>query len=120
MCTPAPAVRDVTFSDIELDQRTWSARIAVDAARCATTSGRFNIRFVRLKEEAPDENFRSAPCSRFTAMSSVKSSVTRAKDRKPHEPVTRDDLDLLATLPPKKAAWPSVRQRQRLSRQRSA
>ncbi len=58
MCKPAFAVREVKFSAIELDQRTWTARIAVDAARCATASGRFDIRFVRLKEDAPDESFR--------------------------------------------------------------
>jgi len=58
MCTPNLAVREARLSDIELDQRTWSVRIAVDAARCATGSGRFNIRFVRLKEDAPDESFR--------------------------------------------------------------
>jgi len=58
ICKPTLAVRAVYFSDIELDQRTWSVRIAVDAARCATASGRFNIRFVRLKEDAPDESFR--------------------------------------------------------------
>jgi hypothetical protein len=58
MCTPALAVRSATLSDIELDQRTWSARIAVDTAHCAAASGRFNIRFVRGKENAPDESFR--------------------------------------------------------------
>lgn len=58
ICKPTLAVRNVTLSDIELDQRTWSARIAVDATRCASASGRFNIRFVRLKENAPDESFR--------------------------------------------------------------
>ena len=57
ICTPTLTVREVKFSDIELDQRTWSARIAVDAARCATGSGRFAIHFVRLKETAPDGAF---------------------------------------------------------------
>ena len=58
MCKPTLVIHDVKFSDVELDQHTWSARIAVDAAHCATASGRFNIRFVRLKENAPDESFR--------------------------------------------------------------
>jgi hypothetical protein len=57
-CRPTLAVREASLSDVELDQRTWSARIAVDARRCATASGRFDIRFVRRKENAPDETFR--------------------------------------------------------------
>ena len=38
-------------------QRTWTAQILVDAARCATASGRFTIHFIRLKEDAPDAPF---------------------------------------------------------------
>ena len=41
-------------------QRIWTARIAVDASQCATTSGRFFIRFVRLKEVGPDVRFAEA------------------------------------------------------------
>ena len=58
LCRPTLAVRDASLSDVELDQRTWTARVAVDARRCATASGRFDIRFVRRKENAPDESFR--------------------------------------------------------------
>jgi hypothetical protein len=35
----------------------WSARVAVDASRCAAMSGRFDIEFTRLKETAPDLTF---------------------------------------------------------------
>jgi hypothetical protein len=38
-------------------QRVWTARVDVDASRCATSSGRFDINFIRLKETAPDLPF---------------------------------------------------------------
>ena len=57
LCKPELTVKDVTFSPIHNLQRTWTARIAVDAARCATESGRFQVNFVRLKETAPDMDF---------------------------------------------------------------
>ena len=41
-------------------RRIWTARIAVDASQCATPSGRFFIRFVRLKEIGPDLPFAEA------------------------------------------------------------
>jgi hypothetical protein len=58
MCTPVLTVSKAKLSGMERGQRTWHARIAVDAARCATAAGRFQIRFIRLKEDAPDEGFR--------------------------------------------------------------
>jgi len=57
LCKPELTIKDVTFSPIHNLQRTWTARIAVDAARCATESGRFQVNFVRLKEIAPDMDF---------------------------------------------------------------
>jgi len=57
VCKPELTVKDVTFSPIHNLQRTWTARIAVDAARCATESGHFQVKFVRLKETAPDIDF---------------------------------------------------------------
>jgi len=54
LCRPALAVKDTTFSAIHQWRRTWTAHITVDGARCAAASGHFNIRFVRLKEDAPD------------------------------------------------------------------
>jgi hypothetical protein len=56
-CKPVLAVKGVTFSDIHQGRRTWTAHIAVDASRCAIRSGRFDIDFVRLKEDAPDMRF---------------------------------------------------------------
>jgi hypothetical protein len=38
-------------------ERTWSATLSVDASRCATTSGRFEILFSRSKENAPEDEF---------------------------------------------------------------
>jgi hypothetical protein len=32
----------------------WTAALSVDASRCTTTSGHFQISFDRLKETAPD------------------------------------------------------------------
>jgi hypothetical protein len=58
VCKPALTVQEVTFSPMRQQHRTWTARIAVDASRCATASGRFSIDFTRLKEDAPDLRFR--------------------------------------------------------------
>ena len=57
LCRPSLVVQAVTFSEIHAWRRTWTARLAVDAASCATTSGPFRIAFVRLKEDAPDLRF---------------------------------------------------------------
>ena len=57
LCTPDIAVTGAHLSEVRGWQRTWTARIAVDASQCATTSGRFFIRFVRLKEVGPDLAF---------------------------------------------------------------
>jgi hypothetical protein len=56
-CKPGLAVTDIMFSQVHRLQRIWSARIAVDASRCATDYGAFDIAFVRLKETAPDMRF---------------------------------------------------------------
>jgi hypothetical protein len=57
LCKPAFTVTGVTFSDMHEWRRTWTAHIAVDASRCSTASGRFNIDFTRLKEVGPDLRF---------------------------------------------------------------
>jgi hypothetical protein len=57
LCKPDLVVKDVKFSEMHLWQRVWTARIAVDASRCASASGRFSIDFVRLKEIGPDLRF---------------------------------------------------------------
>ena len=60
LCTPDLAITGAHLSEVQASQRIWTARIAVDASPCAATSGRFFIRFVRLKETAPDLPFAEA------------------------------------------------------------
>jgi hypothetical protein len=57
LCTPDLTIASAQLSDTRATQRIWTARIAVDASQCATPSGRFFIRFVRLKEIGPDLSF---------------------------------------------------------------
>src|SRR6185369_7656721 len=59
VCKPVLAVKDVRFSSVQPEtmERTWSATLSVDASRCATMSGRFEILFSRLKENAPEIDF---------------------------------------------------------------
>jgi hypothetical protein len=54
MCRPTLTFEQASFSETRGQQRLWSAVVTVDASSCATTSGRFYINFVRLKEMAPD------------------------------------------------------------------
>jgi hypothetical protein len=54
MCRPTLTFEHTRFSEPGGQQRSWSAILAVDASSCATTSGRFYVNFVRLKEMAPD------------------------------------------------------------------
>lgn len=56
-CKPVLTVKEARFSEVRRLQRTWTARLDVDASRCATRSGRFDIHFIRLKETAPDLPF---------------------------------------------------------------
>ena len=58
-CKPVLAFREVQFSKIQPEtmERRWTALVSVDASSCATTSGRFDILFSRLKENAPDMDF---------------------------------------------------------------
>jgi hypothetical protein len=60
LCTPDLAITSAHLSEMRAARRIWTARIAVDASQCATTSGRFFIRFVRLKEIGPDLLFSEA------------------------------------------------------------
>ena len=54
ICKPHLSFKDVRFSEVQNLQRKWTAVLSIDASRCATTFGRFNIDFIRLKETAPD------------------------------------------------------------------
>jgi hypothetical protein len=59
-CRPVLAIKQVRFSEMKPPtlERTWTAVLAVDASRCATTSGRFEIVFSRAKEIGVDIEFR--------------------------------------------------------------
>jgi len=59
LCKPVIGFKEVRFSPThrETMERTWSATLSVDASRCATTSGRFEILFSRSKENAPEDEF---------------------------------------------------------------
>jgi hypothetical protein len=59
-CRPALAFKEVRFSEMKPPtlQRRWTAVLSVDASRCATASGRFEIIFSRLKENGVEIEFR--------------------------------------------------------------
>jgi hypothetical protein len=57
VCKPQLSFKDVRFSEIRDMRRTWTAVLDVDATSCAATTGRFYLRFVRAKEDAPDLEF---------------------------------------------------------------
>jgi hypothetical protein len=57
VCKPVLTVKEVRFAQVQLSQRVWTALLDVDASRCAISSGRFDINFIRLKEMAPDLPF---------------------------------------------------------------
>jgi hypothetical protein len=59
-CKPALVFKDVQFSEMQPPTmvRRWTAIVAVDASRCTTTAGYFRIGFSRLKETAPELEFR--------------------------------------------------------------
>ncbi len=57
ICKPHLAVKDVQISELRNLERTWTAVVHVDASRCTDFSGRFEIHFVREKENAPEIEF---------------------------------------------------------------
>jgi hypothetical protein len=60
VCRPKLTFTDVQFSEMipPTLERKWTAVVAVDASRCMTSSGKFAIGFARLKENAPEVDFR--------------------------------------------------------------
>lgn len=60
ICKPALVLKDVQFSEMRPPTlvRRWTAIVSVDASRCATTVGYFEVGFSRLKETAPELEFR--------------------------------------------------------------
>jgi hypothetical protein len=62
LCRPTLVFTDVQFSPVQPPtmERRWSATVSVDASRCvANSAGYFEILFARLKETAPEVDFRA-------------------------------------------------------------
>ncbi len=61
VCKPALAISDVQFSGWQLPtmERKWTAKVAVDASKCAAnSSGYFEVGFLRLIENGVDIEFK--------------------------------------------------------------
>ena len=61
LCRPTLAFKEAQLSEMKPPtlHRKWSAAVSVDASTCAAIAGgRFDVVFVRLKETAPDLEFR--------------------------------------------------------------
>jgi len=56
-CKPVLTIKDVRVSHVQSSQRIWSAILVADSSYCATSWGKFEIDFIRLKETAPDLQF---------------------------------------------------------------
>jgi hypothetical protein len=58
-CKPTLAFTNVQFSAINRETmiRTWTATVLVDASRCASSSGSFEILFTRQKENGSEVDF---------------------------------------------------------------
>jgi hypothetical protein len=50
-------VREIRASNLPLQPWAWTATIVADGSYCATSSGSFEIDFVRIKEYSPDVQF---------------------------------------------------------------
>lgn len=59
LCRPALAIAQARLSDTQPEtmERRWTALVSVDASRCATATGRFDILFSRQKENSPEAGF---------------------------------------------------------------
>lgn len=57
VCKPVVSATQARSSDAVNQQRRWTAVLAVDASRCASSAGTFDIDFVREKETGPDLAF---------------------------------------------------------------
>jgi hypothetical protein len=57
-CKPILSPKVSGHSEVVNFRRKWTAVFAVDASGCATSTGPFEIAFVRLKDFAPDLSFR--------------------------------------------------------------
>ena len=59
-CKPTLAFKEVQFSEMQppTGERRWTAVVSVDASRCATTTGFFEIGFSRQMENGGEFEFR--------------------------------------------------------------
>jgi hypothetical protein len=57
ICKPQLSFKEVRSSEPRNLEWKWTAVLAVDASACATTFGRFEINFLREKEDAPELEF---------------------------------------------------------------
>jgi len=60
VCKPKLTVKDIKFAEVqrETQERRWTAIVAADASRCATTAGYFDLGVVRQKENGVELEFR--------------------------------------------------------------
>jgi hypothetical protein len=60
VCKPALAFKEVQFSAMQPPtlERRWTAIVSVDASRCATTAGYFDVGIARQKENGLELEFR--------------------------------------------------------------
>ena len=56
-CKPTLSSKASGHSDVVNFRRKWTGVFAVDASRCATTTGPFAVEFVGLRETGPDLTF---------------------------------------------------------------
>jgi hypothetical protein len=59
-CRPILAIKEVQFSKMlpPMLERKWTAIVSVDASRCTTTAGYFEVGFLRQKENGMEVEFR--------------------------------------------------------------
>jgi hypothetical protein len=57
ICRPAIIVEDAQFGPVQDRQRVWKGVLSIDAGQCASSSGAFELGFIREKENAPDLQF---------------------------------------------------------------
>ena len=60
VCKPTLAFKEVQFSPMQPPtlERRWTAIVSVDASRCATTAGYFDVGIARQKENGLELEFR--------------------------------------------------------------
>jgi hypothetical protein len=97
ICRPALAFKEAHYSHMQLPklERTWTAVASVDASRCLTFSGSFEIVFVIEGENAPDYEVRDA-------FAWTPGAVKLSKEFWADEAVASYRVDNIATCPCRK------------------